>query len=142
MSDERETLRFVTQMADCDHIGHVNAGCYVRWLGEAAFSYFTFLGWDQRRLFDAGAAFVAVRADVQFKRELKGGDLVAMSSRLIELGKKALSFQHRLVRAGDDVLAMEARLDIVCLDVASRRGRDIPQDLHGLLAERIDLVAA
>lgn len=133
MSEERETLRFVTQMADCDHIGHVNAGTYVRWLGEAAFSYFAFLGWDQRRLMETGAAFVAVRADVQFKRELKGGDLVAISSRLVEFTDKRVAFQHRLVRPGDGALAMEARLDIVCLDVASRRGRLIPEGLHSAL---------
>ena len=35
---ETETLRFMVQAWECDHLGHVNVRSYMGWLADAAFA--------------------------------------------------------------------------------------------------------
>jgi acyl-CoA thioester hydrolase len=123
------TLRMVVQAWHCDHIGHLNAGLYMQWLGDGAFSLFSEYGLDGESTRKLGINMAAVRAELDFKRELKPGDTVVMDTELQELNTKTAVFHHRLTRLGDNVVAMEAKLITVCLDLNARHSRPFPQEL-------------
>lgn len=129
-----QTLRMVVQAWHCDHIGHLNAGLYMQWLGDGAFSLFSEHGLDGETTRKLGINMAAVRAEIDFKRELKPGDTVVMDTDLQELNAKTAVFRHRLSRLGDDVLAMDAKLITVCLDLNTRKARAFPQEIAARLA--------
>lgn len=128
------TLRMVVQAWHCDHVGHLNAGLYMQWLGDAAFSLFAEHGLDGEGTRRHGVNMAAVRAEIDFKRELKPGDTVAMDTDLVELSARTAVLHHRLTRLGDGVLAMDARLTAVCLDLETRRARPFPDQIAARLA--------
>lgn len=128
------TLRMVVQAWHCDHIGHLNAGLYMQWLGDGAFSLFSEYGLDGEATRKLGINMAAVRAELDFKRELKPGDTVVMDTELQELNPKTAVFHHRLTRLGDNVVAMDAKLITVCLDLNTRKARAFPEDVAARLA--------
>ncbi len=128
------TLRMVVQAWHCDHVGHLNAGIYMQWLGDAAFSLFAEYGLDGQNGRRLGVNMAAVRAEIDFKRELKPGDTVVMDSDLAELSTRTAVLHHRLTRLGDNVLAMDARLMAVCLDLETRKARPFPEEIAARLA--------
>jgi acyl-CoA thioester hydrolase len=124
----------VVQAWHCDHIGHLNAGLYMQWLGDGAFSLFSEYGLDGEATRKLGVNMAAVRAELDFKRELKPGDTIVMDTELEELNSKTAVFRHRLTRLGDNVVAMDAKLITVCLDLNTRRARPFPEELAARLA--------
>jgi len=128
------TLRMVVQAWHCDHVGHLNAGIYMQWLGDAAFSLFAEYGLDGQNGRRLGVNMAAVRAEIDFKRELKPGDTVVMDTDLAELSTRTAVLHHRLTRLGDNLLAMDARLTAVCLDLETRKARPFPEEIAGRLA--------
>lgn len=129
-----QTLRMVVQAWHCDHIGHLNAGLYMQWLGDGAFSLFSEYGLDGESVRRMGINMAAVRAELDFKRELKPGDTVVMDTELQELNAKTAVFRHRLTRLGDNALAMDAKLITVCLDLNTRKARPFPEEIAARLA--------
>ena len=142
MSAPVQTLRMVIQAWHCDHVGHLNAGLYMQWLGDAAFSLLAEHGLDGESARRLGVNMAAVRTEIDFRRELKAGDTVAMETELVELAPKRATFRHRLTRLGDGAVAMEAMLMTVCLDLVTRRAVPIPaavsESLAALLARPSD----
>lgn len=121
-----ETLRIMTQAWQCDHVGHVNASFYMGWLGDAAFAMLAMHGLERAQCQAEGLGVAAVRAEIDYRAELQGGDLLRMESSVESVGERKIVFLHRLVRVGDERLAMTARLTGVCLDTRTRKSRPFP----------------
>ncbi|MBP6818382.1 MAG: acyl-CoA thioesterase [Ferrovibrio sp.] len=121
-----ETLRLMAQAWHCDHLGHVNVSHYMGWLGDAAFAFLAMHGLDRARSAEENLGVAAVRAEIDYQAELRGGDLVRMETGVETIAERKIVFRHRLVRVGDDRIAMAARLTGVCLDLNSRRARAFP----------------
>jgi acyl-CoA thioester hydrolase len=130
-----ETLRLMPQDWDCDHLGHVNVRSYMGWIGDAAFSLWAMhgLGRDESLAENVGVA--AVRAEVDYQAELRGGDVVRMETTVESIGERKIIFRHRLIRVADDKQVMGARLTGVCLDLGQRKSRPFPQGFAGRIAE-------
>lgn len=121
-----ETLRMMTQAWQCDHLGHVNVSFYMGWLGDAAFAMLAMHGLNREQSAAENLGVAAVRAEVDYQAELRGGDMVRMETTVESIAERKIVFRHRLLRVGDDRLAMSARLTGVCLDLASRKSRAFP----------------
>lgn len=130
-----ETLRLMTQAWQCDHLGHVNVSFYMGWIGDAAFALSAMHGWTREQAAAENAGVAAVRAEVDYQAELRGGDMVRMESTVESIGERKIVFRHRLIRVGDDKLAMSARLTGVCIDTVLRRSRPLPQGFVARIVE-------
>jgi len=137
-----ETLRLMTQAWQCDHLGHVNVSFYMGWLGDAAFAMLAMHGLNREESAAENLGVAAVRAEVDYQAELRGGDIVRMESAVENIGERKIVFRHRLLRIGDDRLAMAARLTGVCLDLASRRSRPFPPGFVERIAATFDIQPA
>ena len=135
------TLRMIVQAWHCDHVGHLNAGFYMQLLGDAAFSLLAEHGLDGEASRRRGVNMAAVRAEIDFKRELKPGDTVGMDTDLAELSARTVVLRHRLMRLCDNALTMDARLTAVCLDLNTRKARPFPEDIAARLASLLEPVA-
>jgi acyl-CoA thioester hydrolase len=130
-----ETLRLMTQAWHCDHLGHVNVSFYMGWLGDAAFAIGAMHGLGREQALAEGVGVAAVRAEIDYQAELRGGDMVRMESTVEEITERKITFRHRLLRVGDDRPAMAARLIGVCFDLTERRSRPFPPDFVARIAE-------
>lgn len=137
-----ETLRVMTQAWQCDHLGHVNVSFYMGWLGDAAFAVAAMHGWPRETMMAAQAGVAAVKAEVDYQAELRGGDMVRMESTVESIGERKIVFRHRLIRVGDEKQAMAARLTGVCIDLQQRRSRPFPQDFIDRIAATFDIQPA
>lgn len=121
-----ETLRLMTQAWQCDHLGHVNVSFYMGWIGDAAFAMAALHGWPREQMMAEHAGVAAVKAEVDYLAELRGGDMVRMESTVESIGERKIVFRHRLIRIGDERQTMAARLTGVCIDLQKRRSRPFP----------------
>jgi acyl-CoA thioester hydrolase len=53
-----------------------------------------------------------------------------LQSAIEEIGSKSIVFQHQLVRAEQDVIAVETKFRCVLLELESRRAVEIPDDVR------------
>lgn len=134
-----ETLRIMTQAWQCDHLGHVNVSFHMGWLGDAAFAMLAMHGLDRARCDAEGLGVAAVRAEVDYRAELRGGDLLRMETTVESIGERKIVFLHRLIRTGDEQVAMTARLTGVCLDTVARRSRPFPPAFVERIAAAFDI---
>jgi acyl-CoA thioester hydrolase len=130
-----ETLRLMTQAWQCDHLGHVNVSFYMGWIGDAAFAVAALHGWPREQMMAEQAGVAAVKAEVDYQAELRGGDMVRMESAVESIGERKIVFRHRLIRVGDDTQAMAARLTGVCIDLVKRQSRPFPHSFVTRIAE-------
>lgn len=121
-----ETLRFMVQQWHCDHLGHCNVQFYMAWVADAAFSLAGRLGLDRQTAERSQLGLVAVRAELDFRGELRGGDLVVAESVLEALGERKLVLRHRFRRAADDGRVLDARMVAVCMDLERRCATALP----------------
>lgn len=129
MSDRYiETLRLMTQAWQCDHLGHVNVSFYMGWLGDAAFAALAMHGMSRAQCAAEGLGVAAVRAEIDYRSELRGGDMVRMETTVESVADRKMVFRHRLIRIGDEREAMTAKLVAVCMDLTTRKSRAFPQD--------------
>jgi acyl-CoA thioester hydrolase len=118
---ETETLRFMVQAWECDHLGHVNVRSYMGWLADAAFALVAPLGMGAREAAGNGVSMAAVHAELDFMGELNGGDIVVARSRIEELGERKIVFRHRFQRLEDGHAILAGKLMTVCMDLKTRR---------------------
>ncbi|WP_341705528.1 thioesterase family protein [Ferrovibrio sp.] len=130
-----ETLRLMTQAWQCDHLGHVNVSFYAGWLGDAAFAIGALHGMTRERVEAEQIGTAAVRMEIDYQAELRGGDMVRMESTVESIAERKIVFRHRLIRIGDEKLAMSARLTGVCIDLVQRRSRAFPADFVARIAD-------
>ena len=138
MTRYRETLRFMVHQWECDEFGHVNVRAYMGWVADAALSLLSEFGFDHAAASRQGLGFAGVRAEVDFLRELKGGDVVRMETAIIAASDKKFTFQHRLLRIGDEAEILAAKIIVICLDLAARRSRPFPEAVRALVAAHAD----
>lgn len=135
-----ETLRMMTQAWQCDHLGHVNVSFYMGWIGDAAFAVAAMHGWPREQMMAEQAGVAAVKAEVDYQAELRGGDMVRMESTVESIAERKIVFRHRLIRVGDEKPAMSARLTGVCIDLVQRRSRPFPPSFVARITESFGIV--
>ncbi|HYM32557.1 MAG TPA: thioesterase family protein [Candidatus Cybelea sp.] len=124
-----ETLRFMVHAWECDEFGHVNVRHYMGWVADAALSLIATMGFDRASAAALDLGYAGVRAEVDFKSELNGGDVVRMETAIVDVAERKLTFEHRMRRVGDGVLVMSARIVVVCLHLKQRKAHAWPPAL-------------
>ena len=93
------TYRGTVYPWQCDHVGHMNIMWYVGKFDEANWNLFARLGLTPSYLRESGRGMAAVQQNVTYKRELLAGDIVEVSSRLLEIRDKSVRFLHEMRNA-------------------------------------------
>ena len=81
----------------------------------------------------------AVRAEIDYRAELRAGDLLRMETRVESIGERKIVFLHRLICVRDEKIAMTARLTGACLDTTARRSRPFPPPFVARIAAASDI---
>ena len=100
---------------EMDSFQHVNNVVYLRWLETARIAYFDRVGL-MRRMVDEGVGPILARAAVDYRRPVTYPDQVLVGTRVTTLGNSSYHMEHRIVSAGQGVVAAEVDSTLVQLD--------------------------
>jgi acyl-CoA thioester hydrolase len=132
------TYRGTVYPSQCDHMGHMNVMWYVAKFDEASWQLFARIGLTRTRLLTEKIGMAGVEQHIEYKRELYPGDVVTVSTTVLEVKEKAIRFSHEMTN--DDTGEVVARTVLVAvhLDAATRRARALPADVRDLARSMMD----
>jgi len=107
---------------------------YVGKFDEATWHLLAAAGFTAKRMQDEGIGMVAVEQRIEYKRELRAGDLITIRSSVEEVREKAILFTHEMTNEQTQELAARTFLTGVCLDLTTRKGRPLPEDIRERIA--------
>jgi acyl-CoA thioester hydrolase len=134
MAETMITYRGVVYPWHCDHMGHMNVMWYVGKFDEATWQFLASLGATPSRLREEGFGLVAVEQHIQYKRELRSGDLLTIRSSLLEGKEKSVRFSHEMTKDETGEVAAIMVVVGVCIDSAARKARPLPPDMRKRIA--------
>ena len=134
------TYRGAVYPSQCDHMGHMNVSSYVAKFDEATWQLFTAIGLTPSRLRKEKIGMAGVEQHIEYKRELYAGDVVTVSSTVLEVKEKVIRFAHEMKNDETGEVAARTVLVAVHLDTSTRKARAMPSDVRerarSLIAER------
>jgi acyl-CoA thioester hydrolase len=124
------TYRGVVYPSQCDHMGHMNVASYVAKFDEATWQLFAALGLTPSRLRAQNIGMAGVEQHIEYKRELYPGDVVSVTSAILEVKEKVIRFTHEMKNEETGEVAARTHLVAVHLDRVTRRARALPNDVR------------
>jgi acyl-CoA thioester hydrolase len=114
----------------CDHVGHMNVMWYVGKFDEATWNLFAGFGLTPSYLRRENRGMVAVEQHLTYKRELLAGDVIEVSSRILEVGDKSLRFAHEMRNGETREVAALCELTGIHLDRATRKAASFAPEVR------------
>ena len=124
------TYRGAVYPSQCDHMGHMNVAFYVAKFDEATWQLFAAIGLTRSRLQAEEIGMAGVEQHIEYKRELFPGDVVTVTSTILEMKEKAVRFAHEMRNDATGEIAAKMIVVAVHLDRATRRARAFPDDIR------------
>jgi acyl-CoA thioester hydrolase len=130
MPDSLITYRGAVYPWHCDHMGHMNVMWYVSKFDEGTWHILAKSGATPSRMQDEGFGLVAVEQHIEYKRELRAGDLVTVRSSVLEAREKSIRFTHEMTNELTGEVAATMVIVGVCIDLTTRKARPLPADIR------------
>lgn len=137
MSGMTETVRSVVRADQCDHFGHMNIQFYDAALSDGYFHMMALIGLDRQAIIDRRIGIAATKMELNYRRELRAGDLFRVETGFLEFNAAHVVTAHRLTRLTDNKLALTAQSTGVPIDLALRRRSSLPEDIIELASRFI-----
>lgn len=128
------TYRGVVYPWHCDHVGHMNVMWYVGKFDEATWNLFLRAGITPSYLRSNQRGMAAVDQHIEYRRELKAGDVVSIRSVVLELGEKKIRFRHEMRNEDTGEIAAVTTLLGVHMDTHARKSCPFPVELQAKVA--------
>jgi acyl-CoA thioester hydrolase len=129
MTEREITYRGAVYPWHCDHIGHMNVMWYVGKFDEATWNFFLRLGITPAYLRDNKRGMAAVDQHIEYKRELRAGDVVTVRTTLLELAGKKVRFRHEMVNEATGEISAVTTLIGVHMDTEARKACAFPAEI-------------
>jgi acyl-CoA thioester hydrolase len=111
-------------------MGHMNVMWYVAKFDEASWQLLSFLALTRARFARDGAGMAAVEQRIEYKRELRAGDVVTIRSTMLEVKDKAICIRHEMTNDETGDLAAVTEIVAVHIDMTARRALSLPSDVR------------
>lgn len=132
------TYRGTVAQSQCDHMGHMNVMWYVAKFDEATWQLCAAIGLTGARMHAERIGMAGVEAHIDYKRELFAGDVVTVTSTMLEVKDKVLRFAHEMKKDDTGELAARTVLVAVHLDTVTRKARPLPDDVRAAARAMIE----
>jgi len=110
-------------------MGHMNVMWYVGKFDEATWQILAATGATPSRMSEEGFGLVAVEQHIEYKRELRAGNLITIRSSVLEVKEKSVRFVHEMTNDETGELATKMLVIGVCMDTNIRKARALPHDI-------------
>jgi acyl-CoA thioesterase FadM len=122
-----ESFRNTTRPWEVDVLGHVGFQFYIHRFSAACGHALGAMGMTPEYLREARIGFSTFEFQLQFRRELKAGDLVHCRSGIMHVGNSSVRFLHKMWNARTGELCAQLSQFGVHLDMDARRPRPFPE---------------
>ena len=129
MPHDNITYRGAVYPWHCDHVGHMNVMWYVGKFDEATWNLFRQVGITPSYLRSHQRGMAAVDQHIQYKRELKAGDVITIRSEVLELHDKKIRFRHEMRNDDSGEVAAITTLLGVHMDTQARKACAFPAEV-------------
>jgi acyl-CoA thioester hydrolase len=138
MSEFTITHRGTVYPWQCDHMGHMNVMWYVAKFDEASWQLLSCMALTRARFSHDGAGMAAVEQRIEYKRELRAGDVVTIRSTVLEVKDKAIRMRHEMTNDETGDLAAVTEIVGVHIDMTARRACSLPSDVRARASRLIN----
>ncbi|HHI82724.1 MAG TPA: thioesterase [Rhizobiales bacterium] len=119
----------------CDQIGHMNVMWYVGKFDEATWQLFATAGITPGYVRKEMRGMAAVEQNITYRRELLAGDVLHITSRMLEAGEKFIKFRHEMFNSETGELCATCELTGLHLDRKARKAVAFPEAIAARLKE-------
>jgi acyl-CoA thioester hydrolase len=132
MKGRPQITQFRVRYAETDRMGVVYHANYLVWCEVGRVEFMRALGRDYAALEEQGTGLAVTEARVRYLAPARFDDLIRVSTRLVGVRSRAVSFAYDITNAETDVRLATAHTDLVSID---RDGRlmAIPADFRAIL---------
>jgi acyl-CoA thioester hydrolase len=130
MADRPVTYRGVVRSEHCDHMGHMNVMWYVGKFDEASWQLFAAMGLSRSRMQKENRGVAGVEQHIEYKRELRAGDVVTVRSAVDEVKDKVIRLTHEMTNDETGEVAAIMHLVAVYFDTEVRKSLPLPPDIR------------
>ena len=130
MADRPITYRGVVRSEHCDHMGHMNVMWYVGKFDEASWQLFAAMGLSRSRMQKENRGVAGVEQHIEYKRELRVGDVVTVRSAVDEVKDKVIRLTHEMTNDETGEVAAIMHLVAVYFDTEARKSLPLPPDIR------------
>lgn len=130
MAEREITHRGTVYPWQCDHIGHMNIMWYVGKFDEAIWQLFNWLGITPSYLRKRKRGMAAVEQQIEYKHELRPGDIVTVRSHVIAMREKVIRFHHEMGNEETGEVAATTTLTAVHIDTQTRKSCAFPAEIR------------
>ena len=121
----------------CDHNGHMNIMWYVGKFDEANWNLLARIGLTPSYLRESGRGMAAVQQNVTYTRELMAGDIVEVTSELLEVRDRSIRFRHEMRNAETGEIAAICEFTGVHLDRQARKSVSFSEAIRSLALRQL-----
>ncbi len=133
-----ELLRGVVHPWHHDIFGHMNVRHYAPFFDDASFHLYSRLGLTVGALMEEhGIHMVSARAETNFIRELKAGDLFRIDGAVARVGNRSMVLHLRMIHAETGVLHASYDVTEVFFDPETRRSAPMPEKVRARLVAHL-----
>ncbi len=115
------TTRIRPLFADTDAAGVVYYGAYLRLLEEARTEAIRWAGLDVAHEYRHGWLFPVTRVEVDYLSPVTYGDVVCLTTEVVEIGRVRFRVKHELSLEGSGSRVGSASVWLACLSTSDRR---------------------
>jgi acyl-CoA thioester hydrolase len=113
----------------CDQVGHMNVAFYVAKFDEATWQFFAHIGMDGTYFREQRGGMGAVDQHLTYRRELHPGDVVEVTTEVLEVKPKAITFKHTMKETLSGEEAATCTITAVHIEPTARRGSPLPDEV-------------
>lgn len=121
----------------CDHAGHLNIMWYVSKFDEANWNFFGRLGVTPSYMRDTDCRVAGVQQNLSYRREMFPGDLIEISTRLLEIGRRSIRFRHEMRNATTRETTATCEMTAAHLDRQTRKSTPWPPPIREVALKRL-----
>lgn len=126
----------------CDSMGHLTTRHYVAMFDDAHLHFFNDLGGNLGQLVQHDLGFADVKSTIEYRAELRDGDLVEIHSALLRLGNTSFTHRHTMRNRANGEVAATMENTSVCFDLATRKAVPLFDDFRSAAEARMKADAA
>ena len=113
----------------CDQVGHLNVAFYVAKFDEATWNLFAEIGMDGTYFRERRGGMGAVDQKLTYSRELYPGDCVVVTTSVVELGPRKITFRHDMKERLSNETAATCTITAVHIQPEVRKAAPFPPEV-------------
>ena len=130
MADRLETFRGGVFPWEIDIMGHMNVRYYAAKYDDATLQFFGAVGLTMGYFGDLDRGMAAVQQNTAYERELLAGDLIMITTEIIDIRERKLQFCHTMTECLTGYVASTCEITGVHIDRSKRRSIPFPDHIR------------